>query len=94
MSWTQLPVYPREANILPPTPGATCPNKTNKSGGPKDVADARPAPHPPSHKDAILEWLERMNGDNECPDWDKRHNGRVPPNIEPGAHSQSDYQSK
>ena len=70
----------------PPWRGATCPNKTNKSGGPKDVADAWPLPPPcPSDKDAILEWLERMNGDNECPVLDSRHNGTVPPNIEPEA---------
>lgn len=52
----------------PPSRGATCPNKTNKSGGPKDVADAcLPPPWPEPDKDAILEWVERMNGDNEWP---------------------------
>ena len=61
ISRTQVPVYPREANILPPTPGATCPNKTNKSGGPKDVADARPAPLPPHTKMLSLsDWKEWM----------------------------------
>ena len=43
------------------SPGATCPNKTNKSGGPKDVADARPAPLPPHTKMLSLsDWKEWM----------------------------------
>ena len=37
----------RSQYFLPSQPlGATCPNKTNKSGGPKDVADACTL-HPP-----------------------------------------------
>ena len=60
ISRTQVPVYPREANILPPTPGATCPNKTNKSGGPKDVADAFLPSSPRTKMLSLTDWKEWM----------------------------------
>ena len=36
----QKPIFCVTSVPAAPQCGATCPNKTNKSGGPKDVADA------------------------------------------------------
>ena len=50
----------------PPSRGATCPNKTNKSGGPKDVADACLPPGQSQTKMLSLsewrEWMGTMSG--------------------------------
>ena len=44
----------------PPWRGATCPNKTNKSGGPKDVADAWLPPPSLTKMLSLSEWREWM----------------------------------
>ena len=45
---------------LPQPLGATCPNKTNKSGGPKDVADAWLPPPSLTKMLSLSEWREWM----------------------------------
>ena len=53
----------------PPWRGATCLNKTNKSGGPKDVADACCLPPGPSQTKmlSLSEWREWMGTMSDQP---------------------------
>ena len=51
----------------PPWRGATCLNKTNKSGGPKDEADACPPPPAQTKMLSLTEWREWMGTMSDQP---------------------------